>query len=113
MIAGEHEGVLTDPEVKRQADQASKFARSVIEQNVLALTENRAFLFWFSRWFGPMLTATPPIDGGAKLVGFAAKRELLIQQAQEMDQMSPGFFQRVLEVRDEYERSLRGAAKET
>lgn len=112
MIAAEHEGPLSDPEVKRAADQMAKAGREVVGQNLLALTENRAFMFWFSRWYVPMQKAMIPLDSGSKLVAFMAKRELLVQMAQEMEAASPGFDLRVLEVREEYDRMLQGAARE-
>jgi len=110
--ADEHEGPLADPKVKKAHDRAERRSREIVGDNLLALTENKAFLFWFSRWFMPMIDTVVPVDGGAKLVAFAAKRELLITMKEELESASPGALSRLVEIRATYENELRAFAQE-
>src|SRR5438270_167530 len=108
--ADEHEGALNDSEVKRQSDRANSRAAEILRNDALALTENGAFLRFFSRFAYPALAQNFPVNNGSTLAHFMGKRELVLQIIDELDAQSPGFIRRMLEARDDYQRELQRAA---
>lgn len=111
MRADEHEGDLNSTEVKRQADQMNARAREILGDAFLHLTENEAFLLWFSTHAHPMMVQNFPVNNGSLLAHFMGKRELVLKMIDEMDSASPGFLQRMLGVRVKYHNDLRHAAQ--
>lgn len=108
----EHEGDLSNPEAKRSADRVASRVREIVGDNLSALTENKAFLFWFQRYGYPLITGVVPVNNGSMLASFSGQRELILKMLNEMDEASPGFLSRMLAVRDEYERELRRVAEQ-
>lgn len=111
MRADEHEGALNDSEVKRQNDRANSRAAEILRNDALALTESGAFLRFFSRYAYPALYENFPVNGGSQLAEFMGKRALIIEIGKEMDAVSPGFHQRMLQARDDYALELQRAAQ--
>lgn len=112
MRADEHEGELNDSEVKRQNDRANSRAAEILRNDALALTESGSFLRFFSRYAYPALYEVPvSVDHGSRLAEFMGKRALIIEISKEMDAISPGFYQRMLQARDDYARELQRAAQ--
>lgn len=111
MRADEHEGELNDSEVKRQNDRANSRAAEILRNDALALTESDSFLRFFSRYAHPALYENYPVNSGSQLAEFMGKRALVIEISKEMDAISPGFYQRMLQARDDYARELQRAAQ--
>lgn len=111
MRADEHEGDLSNTEVKRQNDQMNAEARKILAEDLLMLTESEAFLRWFGKHAVPALTQAFPVEHGSKLAQFMGRRELVLDVIKEMDDISPGFVRRIFEVREKYETRLRHAAR--
>lgn len=109
--ADEHEGSLSDTEVKRQHDRMESRAKQILQSDVLELTESGAFLRWFGKYAHPVLTQDFPVNNGSTLAQFMGRRQVVLQIISEMDEHSPGFVRRVLEARDDYERELQRAAE--
>lgn len=111
MRADEHEGVLNDTEVKRQADQRNAEASKILFDDILSLTANEQFIRWFSK-FAFALLAQDVREHGADLERFMGRRSLALLMVADMDVGSPGFLNRMFEVRANYERRLDAATKE-
>lgn len=109
--ADEHEGVLSDTQVKREADQRNARALQILSNDLLDLTESDVFLRWFGKYAAPALTQDFPVNNGSTLAQFMGRRQLVLQIVEEMDQASPGFLKRVMIVREQYENDLRLAAQ--
>ena len=110
MRADEHEGELNNTEIKRAKDRMNKREREILEEDVNALVENKAFLRWFSRYAYPALMQAVPVNNGSMLAEFMGRRQLIIQIVDEMNTMSPGFLQRILSARSDREHELQLAA---
>lgn len=106
MRADQHEGVLNDTEVKRRADKANSRAKEILHHDLLALTENGAFLRWFGKYAYPALVQNFPVNNGSLLAHFMGRRELILQVVDEMDRESPGFIARILAARSDFENEL-------
>ena|SRR3989442_486895 len=108
--ADEHEGDLNDTETKRRHDRAEARAVQILQHDALELTESGTFLRWFSKYAYPMLVQNFPVNNGSMLAHFMGKRELVLQIVDEMNLYAPGFMQRMLSARADYEHQLEQAA---
>lgn len=111
MRADEHEGDLNDSEVKRANDRANSRAAEILRNDALALTESGAFLRYFSRYARPALYENFPVNSGSQLAEFMGKRALVIEISKELDAVSPGFYQRMLQASEDYVLELQRAAQ--
>lgn len=110
MRADEHEGDLNSTENKRVKDRMEKESRRIIRDDLLLLTENEHFLRWFGRYGVGAVMQNVPVNNGSTLAHFMGKRELVLTVIDEFEQVSPGFFKRMLTVREQFERDLQAAA---
>lgn len=110
MRADEHEGDLNNTEVKRQHDRVEARSTQILRSDIAELTEAGAFLRWYGKYLFPVLMQDFPVNNGSLLAQFMGRRQLALQIKEEMDLHSPGFINRVMAARMDYERELEMAA---
>jgi hypothetical protein len=108
--ADEHEGLLTDPELKKQADKVAKRTAAILRNDVAELTESGAFLRFFGRYATPALFEDYPVNNGSTLAHFMGGRGLVLRMIKELENEHPGFIDRMLAARLDYQRELEKAA---
>lgn len=108
--ADEHEGALSDPEHKKQADKVAKRAAQILRSDVSELTESGAFLRFFARFSVPALFEDYPVNNGSMLAHFMGERALVLKMIKELEKEHPGFIDRMLSARFDYQLELEKAA---
>jgi hypothetical protein len=88
--ADEHEGLLTDPELKKQADKVAKRTAAILRNDVAELTESGAFLRFFGRYATPALFEDYPVNNGSTLAHFMGSRGLVLRNDQGVGERAPG-----------------------
>jgi hypothetical protein len=112
MRADEHEGDLNDTEVRRQGDRMQKRARWVQNNDINDLTEGGAFLRWFGKFAYPAIFQDFPVNNGSSLAEFMGRRQLTLEMISDLDRDNPGFVQRLLAARADYEKDLLAFAQQ-
>lgn len=111
MRADQHEGELNDSQAKRENDRYIARANEIQTSDLLYLTANVEFLRFFGGFAYPALMQDVKPGSGAALERFMGRREIVLEMIARLDLLEPGFLQRMLEVRKNFEADLRHAAQ--
>lgn len=79
--------------------QADKRARTVIRQDQNALVDDPAFLRWISRFVVPPILEVVATTNGGDIQKFIGRRELALKMVNELDDIQPGFLEKLLGAR--------------
>lgn len=110
--ADEHEGTLADTEHKRLADKVASRSAQILRADVAELTGNGAFLRFFARFAHPVLFQDGvAVNNGSMLAAWAGERGLVLKMIKELENEHPGFIDRMLAARFDYQLELKKAAE--
>ena len=92
-------GQLSDPAEQRAAQQAEKRARLVVREDQHALIDNPAFIRWIGKYVIPPLLEHVATTNGGDIQKFIGRRELAMKMVNELDEVQPGFLEKLLGAR--------------
>lgn len=105
-------GQLSDPTEQRAAQQAEKRARQVVKQDQVSLVDHPAFIRWLGRYVVPAILEPIMTTNGGDIQKFIGRRELAMKMVIELDEVQPGFLEKLLGARRSLAEDLKKASQE-